>query len=59
INQILSKKEKKKITLRKYLKIALKDGFISILDLQLAGKKRITVAEFLRGFPINNEWKIE
>ena len=44
---------------KKYLKIALKDGFISILDLQLAGKKRITVAEFLRGFPINNEWKIE
>ena len=42
-----------------YLKIAVKDGFISILDLQLAGKKRLSVAELLRGFPMNNEWKAD
>ena len=41
-----------------YLKIAVKDGFISIFDLQLAGKKRLTVAELLRGFPMNNEWRV-
>jgi len=33
-----------------YLKIAAADGFISILELQLAGKKRIEIVEFLRGF---------
>ncbi len=42
-----------------FLKIAVKDGFISILDLQLAGKKRMSVADMLRGFPINNEWNVD
>ncbi len=36
---------------KKYLKIACADGFLHILDLQLAGKKRLGIAEFLRGFP--------
>ena len=36
---------------KKYLHIACEDGFLSILDLQLAGKKRMGIAEFLRGFP--------
>lgn len=36
---------------RKYLKIACPDGFLSILELQLAGKKRMGIEEFLRGFP--------
>lgn len=35
---------------KKYLRIACKDGFLNILDLQLAGKKRMGIAEFLRGF---------
>jgi len=35
---------------KKYLKIACADGFLHILDLQLAGKKRMEIAEFLRGF---------
>lgn len=36
---------------KKYLKIACVDGFMHIIDLQLAGKKRMGIAEFLRGFP--------
>ncbi|MCW3085238.1 MAG: methionyl-tRNA formyltransferase [Bacteroidetes bacterium] len=40
-----------------YLKVAVKDGFVQIRDLQLAGKKRMGTDEFLRGFPISNEWK--
>jgi methionyl-tRNA formyltransferase len=36
---------------KKYLKIACTDGFLHIIDLQLAGKKRMGIAEFLRGFP--------
>jgi methionyl-tRNA formyltransferase len=40
-----------------YVKVAVKDGFLFIKDLQLAGKKRMSVSEFLRGFPINSHWK--
>ena len=36
---------------KKYLKIACQDGFLYIADLQLAGKKRLEIAPFLRGFP--------
>jgi len=32
-----------------YLKFACKDGWISILELQLEGKKRMMIEEFLRG----------
>lgn len=35
---------------RSYLKFACKDGFIYLLDLQLEGKKRMPVTEFLRGY---------
>lgn len=33
-----------------YIKIAVEGGFINILNLQLAGKKRMQCADFLRGF---------
>ncbi|MFD2147532.1 methionyl-tRNA formyltransferase [Mucilaginibacter antarcticus] len=32
-----------------HLKFAAKDGLISLLDVQLEGKKRMEIAEFLRG----------
>jgi len=35
---------------RKELKIACQDGFVSITELQMAGKKRMNIADFLRGF---------
>lgn len=35
---------------KKFLKFATKDGFITILELQLQGKKRMKVDEFLRGY---------
>lgn len=35
-----------------FLKIACKDGFINVLNLQLEGKKRMSTVEFLRGFKI-------
>lgn len=41
-----------------YLKVAVTNGFIKITDLQLAGKKRMTVHEFLRGFTVDNSWKV-
>ena len=38
--------------------LAVKNGFIYLLDLQLAGRKRMTVEEFLRGFSFNG-WKVK
>ena len=35
---------------KKYIKIAVPGGYIDITTLQLAGKKRMSVEEFLRGF---------
>lgn len=39
---------------KNYLQIAVKKGFIRLLDLQLAGKKRMDIAVFLRGFQADN-----
>lgn len=33
-----------------FVKVAVNDGFVEILDLQLAGKKRMPVSVFLQGF---------
>lgn len=35
---------------KSYLRVAVKDGWVEILSLQLAGKKRMPVTDFLRGF---------
>jgi len=37
-----------------YLKIAINGGFISLLEVQLAGKKRMPIADFLRGIQVEN-----
>ena len=39
-----------------YLKVACSNGFIHIKELQMAGKKRMTVEEFLRGFKVYPEF---
>ena len=38
-------------------KIGMQDGYIHILSLQLSGKKRISIQEFLRGYDTTN-WKL-
>jgi methionyl-tRNA formyltransferase len=35
---------------KKWLKLACNDGYISITELQLEGKKRMPVEDFLRGY---------
>jgi len=35
---------------KNYIKVAAKDGYIHILELQIPGKKRLSTDEFLRGF---------
>ena len=42
---------------KKWLKIGVKDGFVEILSLQISGKKKISIDEFLRGYDVSN-WKL-
>ena len=42
---------------KKYLKIALRDGFIHLTKVQQAGKKAMPIADFLRGTLLNGLWK--
>ena len=41
-----------------YLKIEGANGFIKITELQLQGKKKLFIEEFLRGFKVTTDWKI-
>ena len=43
---------------KKYLKIALKDGFIHMTQVQQAGKKAMPIADFLRGTQLLGAWKV-
>jgi len=38
------------------LKVACSNGFIHIKELQMAGKKRMSIEEFLRGFKVFPEF---
>lgn len=42
---------------KKYLKIGISDGYINILSLQINGKRRNNIDEFLRGYNVSN-WKL-
>lgn len=44
---------------KNYLKIASHNGFINVKELQLAGKKRMNVQDFLRGFKGLSEFVME
>lgn len=43
---------------RKYMHVAIADGYISIKSLQIEGKKRLNIEEFLRGFQTIKEYQI-
>ena len=40
------------------LKVALRDGFLHVLELQLAGKKRMTTPDFLRGYKLPDHLQV-
>lgn len=46
------------ISSKKEIKIAIKDGFIQLLSLQLPGKKRMQVAELLNGITFSDNAKV-
>ena len=39
---------------KKFMKVAVPDGFVSILSLQLPGKKRLKIDELLRGYHLED-----
>ncbi|EJX07034.1 methionyl-tRNA formyltransferase [gut metagenome] len=44
---------------KKYLKVAVPDGFVSLLSLQLPGKKRLKIDELLRGYRLADGGKMK
>ncbi len=40
------------------LYVLLPDGILKLLEVQLEGRKRMSVDAFLRGFPIDSRWKL-
>jgi len=38
---------------KSYLKVAVQGGFIHLEEIQLAGKKRMSISDFMRGFQMN------
>jgi len=40
------------------IEIAVSGGFILLQEIQLAGKRKMSVADFLRGFPLDRMWKM-
>lgn len=42
---------------KKHLKVALCDGYLSLTQVQQAGKKRMSIDDFLRGTQFNGTWK--
>lgn len=41
------------------LKIAVNGGFIDVLEMQLPGKRRLPIADLLRGFSIDSSYKMQ
>jgi len=44
---------------KKFLRIACPDGWLSITDIQLSGKKRMKTDELLRGFHDLGDWRVK
>lgn len=44
---------------KKYLKIACTDGWLSVDEIQLSGKKRMKIDELLRGFQNPGDWQVK
>lgn len=44
---------------KKYLRIACPDGWLSVTEIQLSGKKRMKIDELLRGFHDLRSWQIK
>ncbi len=41
---------------KSFLRVVADNGLVNLLNLQLIGRKRMPVSDFLRGFPIDSNW---
>ncbi len=41
---------------KKVLDVAVSNGYIRLKSIQLPGKKRLSIEDFLRGFKMNNQY---
>lgn len=60
-SEVISEKHNSKIGSirtdgKRFVEVAAQDGYVRILSLQLAGKKRMNIDEFLRGFKLTDEY---
>lgn len=44
---------------KRFIRVAVADGFVSLLSLQLPGKKRLKADELLRGFSLTEDFRFE
>lgn len=44
---------------KREMKVAVSDGYVRLTTVQLAGKKRMAVEDFLRGFHVDGELRVE
>ncbi len=44
---------------RTEMEIAVPGGYIQLQEVQLAGKRKMSLPEFLRGFPMQGSWKVQ
>ena len=44
---------------KNFLRVAVPDGFVNVLSLQLPGKKRLKTDELLRGFHLTEAFKMK
>jgi methionyl-tRNA formyltransferase len=43
---------------KSYAGVAVSDGIIQVIELQLSSRKRMTIDEFLKGFRLTKEWQV-
>jgi methionyl-tRNA formyltransferase len=44
---------------KSFLRISVPDGFVSLLEIQISGKNKVKIDDFLRGHRINERWRIK
>ena len=42
---------------KNFLKIASNDGYVFLTEIQVSGKNKMSILEFLRGYAVNSNWK--
>jgi len=43
---------------KSFLKISVADGFVSLKEIQISGKNKVKIEDFLRGYNVNEKWKV-